>query len=115
MKEDTLSNCLMMKCEGQSIQEFDPQPAINLWFNLKPHRRPGTGGSQQNKAGNNKRNALLIYLFTIFLFVCNSSMLYVCNSVLWCVDVDEANKIAMLEGNEVAEEACQNVDEIASR
>ena len=42
-------------------------------------------------------------------------MLYVCNSVLWCVDADEANKIAMLEGNEVAEEACQNVDDIASR
>ena len=41
------------------------------------------------------------------------SMLYVCNSVLWCVDADEANEIAMLEGNEVAEEACQNVDEIA--
>lgn len=40
-------------------------------------------------------------------------MLYVCNSVLWCVDADEANEIAMLEGNEVAEEACQNVDEIA--
>ena len=40
-------------------------------------------------------------------------MLYVCNSVLLCVDTDEANEIAMLEGNEVAEEACQNVDEIA--
>ena len=66
MKEDTLSNCFMIKLEGQSIQEFDPQPAINLWFNLKPHRRPGTGGSQQNKADNNKRNALLIYRFTIF-------------------------------------------------
>ena len=66
MKENMLSNCLMIKCEGQSIQEFDPQPAFNLWFNLKPHRRPGTGGSQQNKSGNNKRNALLIYLFTIF-------------------------------------------------
>ena len=33
------------------MQEFDPDPAINLWFNLKPHRRPGTGGSQENKAG----------------------------------------------------------------
>ena len=30
MKEDTLPNCLMIKLEGQSIQEFDPQPAINL-------------------------------------------------------------------------------------
>ena len=40
-------------------------------------------------------------------------MLYVCNSVLWCVDADEANEIAILEGNDVAEEACQNVDEIA--
>ena len=40
-------------------------------------------------------------------------MLYVCNSVLWCVDADEGNEIAMFEGNEVAEESCQNVDEIA--
>ena len=40
-------------------------------------------------------------------------MLYVCNSVLWCIDADEANVIAMLEGNEVAEETCQNVGEIA--
>ena len=40
-------------------------------------------------------------------------MLYVCNSVLWCVGADEANEIAMLEGHEVAGEACQNVDEIA--
>ena len=66
MKEDTFSNCLMIKHEGQSIQQFDPQPAVNLWFNLKHHRRPG--GSQQNKAGNNIRNVLLIYLFTIFYF-----------------------------------------------
>ena len=67
MKDDMLSNCLMIKLDGQGIQEFDPQPAINLWFNVKPHRRPGTGGLQQNKAGNNKRNALLIYLFTNFI------------------------------------------------
>ena len=40
-------------------------------------------------------------------------MLYVCNSVLWCVDADEANEIAVLVGNEVAEEACQNDDKIA--
>ena len=51
MKEDALSNCLTVKLEGPSIQEFDPVPAIALWFNLKPHRRPGTGGSQENKAG----------------------------------------------------------------
>ena len=50
MKEDVLSNCLKIKPEGPSIQEFDPAPAINLWFNLKPHRRPGIGGSQENKA-----------------------------------------------------------------
>ena len=78
MKEDMLSNCLMIKFEGQSIQEFDPQPAISLQFNLKPHRRPGTGGSQQNKAENNKRNALLIYLFTIFyLYTIVVSYMYV--------------------------------------
>ena len=50
MKEDALSNCLTIKLEGPSIQEFAPAPTINLWFYLKPHRRPGTGGSQQNKA-----------------------------------------------------------------
>ena len=78
MKENMLSNCLMIKLEGQSIQEFDPQPVINLWFNLKPHRRPGTGGLQQNKAANNKRNALFIYLFTIFyLYAIVVSYMYV--------------------------------------
>ena len=51
MKEDALSNCLTIKLEGPNIQEFNPAPAINLWFNLKPHRRPGTDDSQENKAG----------------------------------------------------------------
>ena len=51
MKKDAPSNCLMIKLEEPSIQEFDPAAAINLWFNLKSHRRPGTGGSQKNKAG----------------------------------------------------------------
>ena len=49
MKEDSLSNCLTIKLEGSSIKEFDPVPAINHWFHLKP-RRPGTGGSEENKA-----------------------------------------------------------------
>ena len=51
MKEDALSNYLTIKLEGPSMQECDPGPAINIWFNLKPHRRPQTGGSQETKAG----------------------------------------------------------------
>ena len=51
MTEDALSNCLTIKHEGPSIQEFDSVPAIKLLFNLKPHRRPGTGGPQENKTG----------------------------------------------------------------
>ena len=39
MKEDALSNCLTIKLEEPSKQEFDPAPTINLWFNLKPHRK----------------------------------------------------------------------------
>lgn len=50
MKEDVLSNCLTIKLESQSIKDFDPVPAIDYWFNLKP-RRPGTSSSQENKSG----------------------------------------------------------------
>ena len=48
MKEESLSNSLMIKLEGPSIKEFDPLPAIELWFN-KAHRRPGTSHSKENK------------------------------------------------------------------
>ena len=50
MSESTLSNSLAIKLEGPKIQHFDPVPAINYWFNLVP-RRPGTGGSTENKTG----------------------------------------------------------------
>ena len=50
LKEDLLSNCLTIKLEGTNIMEFDPVPAINLWFN-KVSQRPMTGGSKENKAG----------------------------------------------------------------
>ena len=70
MKEDALSNFLTIKCEGPSKQEFDPPNAINQWFNLKPHRRPGRGDSQENKASKNfhsyLKNSFLLYLVSIF-------------------------------------------------
>ena len=49
MKEATLSDSLMIKLEGPNIKEFIPDAAINFWFNKCP-RRPGTGGSQENKS-----------------------------------------------------------------
>ena len=52
MGEDTLTNSLTIKLEGPTIQTFDPLPAIELWFNLVP-RQPRTGGSEENKEGNN--------------------------------------------------------------
>ena len=33
LKEDSPSNYLIIKLEGKNIGEFDPVPAINLWFN----------------------------------------------------------------------------------
>ena len=48
MKEEALSNCLTIKLEGPSIQDFDPLPAIEFWFNKARHR-PGTSRSKENK------------------------------------------------------------------
>ena len=48
MKEESLSNCFTTKLEGPSIKEFDPLPAIDIWFN-KAQRRPGTSHSKENK------------------------------------------------------------------
>lgn len=45
--EETLTNCLMIKLEGQSIQNFDPIPAIELWLS-KANRRL-VGGSKASK------------------------------------------------------------------
>ena len=41
LKEAQLSNCLTIKLEGSSIKDFNPDKAINLWFQ-KASRRPGT-------------------------------------------------------------------------
>ena len=50
MSESSLSNSLTIKLEGPKLDDFDPTPAIDYWFNLKP-RRPGTTGSSENKKG----------------------------------------------------------------
>ena len=50
MKEETLSTSLMIKLEGPSIKDFEPDAAIDLWYN-KCHRRPGTTASQENLSG----------------------------------------------------------------
>ena len=49
MKEATLSNCLTIKLEGPSILDFNPEKAIDVWFQ-KAVRRPGTSGSQDNRS-----------------------------------------------------------------
>ena len=46
--EKQLSNCLMIKPEGPSIKEFNPDRAINLWFE-RGHRRPGKSDPKGNK------------------------------------------------------------------
>ena len=48
MKEAQLSNSLMIKLEGPSIKDFDPDKAIDIWFQ-KCSRRPGTSSSQENR------------------------------------------------------------------
>ena len=44
MTESILSDCLMIKLEGTSIKDFNPYPAISVWFQ-KIERWPGTSGS----------------------------------------------------------------------
>ena len=48
MKEAQLSNSLMIKLEGPGINDFDPDKAIDIWFQ-KCSPRPGTSSSQENK------------------------------------------------------------------
>ena len=48
MKEAQLSNSLMIKLEGPGIKDFDPDKAIDIWFQ-KCSRRPGASSSQENK------------------------------------------------------------------
>lgn len=59
MSETTLSNSLMIKLEGPSIPEFNPDEAIDLWFS-KCQRRPGTSGSKENKMAVNEATASLV-------------------------------------------------------
>ena len=44
LNESTLSDCLMIKLEGSSIDDFNLDAAINLWFE-KTERRPGISKS----------------------------------------------------------------------
>ena len=48
MTEKTLSKALMIKLEGPTIKDFNPDAAIDLCFN-KHQRRSGTSGSKENK------------------------------------------------------------------
>ena len=48
LTEESLCNSLMIKLEGPNTKDFDPLPAIDIWF-TKVHHRPGTSGSRENK------------------------------------------------------------------
>ena len=50
LKESTLSDCFMVKLQGESIKDFNPDKAINVWFE-KLDRRPGSSGYQENRKG----------------------------------------------------------------
>ena len=47
MKEGLLSDSLMIKLEGASIENFSQDAAINCWFNIIA-RRPGGDQSTDN-------------------------------------------------------------------
>ena len=47
LTEKSLTYCLMIKLEGETIQEFDPKPAINYWLD-SCLRRPGAVGLKEN-------------------------------------------------------------------
>ena len=48
LKEAQFSTFLTIKLEGSSIKDFNPDKAINLWFQ-KASRRPGTSASVENR------------------------------------------------------------------
>ena len=50
LNASTLSNCLILKLVGSSIDDFNPDAAINLWFE-KTKRRSGINKSTQNLQG----------------------------------------------------------------
>ena len=50
LKQECLSNLLRICTEGPAIEEFDPLPAMQLWFDTSRERRP----SQSKEIGINK-------------------------------------------------------------
>ena len=61
MKGATLYNCLTIKLEGPSILDFNPEKAIDVWFQ-KAVRRPGTSGSHDNRSEASKAAAHSVVL-----------------------------------------------------
>ena len=47
LKESVLSDSLMIKLEGESIEQFNPDAAINYWFDAAM-RRPGGSRMKEN-------------------------------------------------------------------
>ena len=47
LKEDVLSDCLMINLEGESILNFNPDEAINYWFDVIAWR-PGGSHAKEN-------------------------------------------------------------------
>ena len=50
LNESTLCDCILMKLEGSSIDDLNPDAAIHLWFE-KTERRPGSSKSAQTLQG----------------------------------------------------------------
>ena len=46
LKEDIVSDCLMIKLEGDSIKDFNPDASIQYWFDVV--RRPGGSQTMEN-------------------------------------------------------------------
>ena len=47
LKEDIVSDCLMIKLEGDSIKDFNPDASIQYWFDVIA-RRPGGSQTMEN-------------------------------------------------------------------
>ena len=61
MKEKTLSDSLMISLESPSIKDFNPDEAIDIWFN-KCSWRPGSSQSQENRSAAEVVNDVLTEL-----------------------------------------------------
>ena len=64
MTEKTLCDCLMIRLEGESIKDFNPDAAKNNWFDVTI-RRPG--GSQSKEKRQKKQVNILSYRVKRFL------------------------------------------------